>query len=59
MVDLFDKELKFDVQKHKVQFLAEIKDGVIEIPKDVSKRMDKLGVDTSSVMITLEAYNGC
>jgi hypothetical protein len=58
MVDLFDKELKFDVQKHKIQFLSEIKDGAVRVPKDVIKRLEELKVDTDSVIITLEAYDG-
>lgn len=58
MVDLFDKELKFDVKKHKVQFLVEIREGNLEIPKDVIKRLEQFGIDFSSVLVTLEVYNG-
>lgn len=58
MVDLFDREMKFDVQKHKIQFYGEIINGKIDIPQDVLKRMQEIGVDTSSIVITLGVYDG-
>jgi hypothetical protein len=58
MVDIFDKELKFDITKHTIQFLSEVKEGSLRVPNNVLKRAEELGLDLNSVVVTIEVYDG-